>query len=65
MATGTNEEKLKILKKFDNISILKFKLDEHNKLNFADQVSEKLDGLDVLVNNAGITQDNISVRLTE
>ncbi len=67
MATGTNEEKLKNLKKkFDNISILKFKLDEHNKIeNFVDQVSEKLDGLDVLVNNAGITQDNISVRLTE
>ena len=67
MATGTNEEKLKNLKKkFDKILILKFKLDEHNKIeDFVDQVSEKLDGLDVLVNNAGITQDNISVRLTE
>ena len=28
-------------------------------------LSNKLDGLDILINNAGITLDNISIRLTE
>ena len=28
-------------------------------------LDKKLDGLDVLVNNAGITLDNLSIRLTE
>ena len=67
VATGTNEEKLKNLKnKYPNIIIEKFKLDDHAKIeNFIDTVSKKLDGLDVLVNNAGITLDNLSIRLTE
>ena len=60
LATGTNEDKLTNLKKkFPNINIEKFKLDEHNKIeNFIETVSEKLGGLDILVNNAGITLDN-------
>ena len=67
VATGTNEEKLKNLKnKYPNIIIEKFKLDDHAKVeNFIDTVSKKLDGLDVLINNAGITLDNLSIRLTE
>ncbi len=67
LATGTNEDKLTNLKKkFPNINIEKFKLDEHNKIeNFIETVSEKLGGLDILVNNAGITLDNLSIRLTE
>ena len=66
-ATGTNEEKLEKLKKsFSNIYVEKFKLDEHNKIEkFVDTVDKKLEGLDVLVNNAGITMDNLSIRLTE
>jgi 3-oxoacyl-[acyl-carrier protein] reductase len=28
-------------------------------------MDQKLDGLDVLINNAGITMDNLSIRLTE
>ena len=66
-ATGTNEEKLEKLKKnFSNIYVEKFKLDEHNKIEkFIDTVDKKLEGLDVLVNNAGITIDNLSIRLTE
>ena len=28
-------------------------------------MNEKLDGLEILVNNAGITMDNLSIRLTE
>ncbi len=67
LATGTNEEKLTILKKkYPNIIIEKFKLDDHNKIeSFIESSNKKLDGLDILVNNAGITLDNLSVRLTE
>ena len=67
MATGTNEDKLNNLKKkYQNINIEKFKLDEHNKIEgFIEKTNEKLDGIDILVNNAGITLDNLSIRLTE
>ena len=67
LATGTKEEKLNNLKsKFNNIVIEKFNLDEHKDIeNFIDTASNKLGGLDVLVNNAGITLDNISIRLPE
>ena len=67
VASGTNDEKLKNLKsKFPNVHIEKFKLDEHEKIeDFIEVVNNKLDGLDVLVNNAGITLDNLSIRLTE
>ena len=67
MATGTNEEKLNNLKKrFSNIQVEKFKLDEHEKIEkFIENVNNRLDGLDVLINNAGITLDNLSIRLTE
>ncbi len=67
IATGTNEEKLNNLKKnFNNIHIEKFNLGEHNKIEeFINNIHNKLDGLDVLVNNAGITLDNLSIRLTE
>ena len=67
VATGTNEEKLNILKKnFPSINIEKFKLDEHDKIEtFIENIDKKLNGLEVLVNNAGITLDNLSIRLSE
>ena len=67
LATGTNEEKLNNLKKkFTNIHIEKFKLDEHSEIEkFIEKANQKLGGLDILINNAGITLDNLSVRLTE
>jgi 3-oxoacyl-[acyl-carrier protein] reductase len=66
-ATGTNEDKLKNLKKkYSNIKVEKFRLDDHNKIEeFIEMVNETLGGLDILVNNAGITLDNLSIRLTE
>ena len=66
-ATGTNEEKLKNLKKnYPKINIEKFRLDDHDKIeSFIEKVDEKLGGLDIVVNNAGITLDNLSIRLTE
>ena len=67
IASGTNEEKLNNLKKkFSNIHIEKFKLDEHDKIEkFIEKIDLKLEGIDILVNNAGITLDNLSIRLTE
>ena len=67
VATGTNEEKLSSLKKkYPNIQVEKFKLDEHDKIEkFIESADQKLNGLDVLVNNAGITLDNLSIRMTE
>ena len=67
VATGTNEEKLSLIKnKFNNVRIEKFKLDEHSKIEeFIDKVHKNLEGLNILVNNAGITMDNLSIRLTE
>ena len=67
VATGTNEEKLKDLKKrFPKIYTEIFKLNEHGKIeNFIEKIDKQINGLDVLVNNAGITLDNLSIRLTE
>tara|TARA_B100000242_G_C42991944_1_gene460556 strand:- start:16 stop:747 length:732 start_codon:yes stop_codon:yes gene_type:complete len=67
LATGKNDEKLKKLKStYPKINIEKFKLDNHDKIeDFIDQVDKNLDGLDILINNAGITLDNLSIRLTE
>ena len=67
IATGTNDEKLDNLKKnFPNIKVENFKLDQHDKIDdFINNVHDKLEGLDILINNAGITLDNLSIRLTE
>ncbi len=67
LATGTNSGKLDNLKKdFPNINILKFDISDHKKIEeFIENVSSQLTGLDVLINNAGINMDNISLRMSE
>ena len=67
IATGTKEEKLNILKnKFTNIKVKKFKLENHSDIeSFINSCSDDLSGLDILINNAGITLDNISLRMSE
>jgi len=67
LATGTNEDKLNKLKSdFKEVKIKKFKLDQHLDIEkFIDDCHTELCGLDVVVNNAGITLDNISIRLTD
>ena len=67
LATGTKIEKLeKIKKEFDNIKILKFDISECEKIeNFIEEASKELNsGLDCVVNNAGITHDNLAIRMS-
>ena len=67
LATGTKTEKLDILKKeFPNINILKFDISDHSKIEeFIENVTSQLIGLDILINNAGINMDNLSLRMKE
>jgi len=64
---GSNNENLLIAKeKYPNILIEKLNLEDHNKIieNFSGYI-EKLGGLDVLINNAGITKDNLAIRMSQ
>tara|TARA_B100000508_G_C11459406_1_gene278402 strand:- start:480 stop:1214 length:735 start_codon:yes stop_codon:yes gene_type:complete len=65
IATGTNEKKLENLKnEFPNINTIQFDLSNHSEIeSFVDNAFSKLNGIDVLVNNAGITNDNLSLRM--
>jgi len=65
LATGTNEEKLEKLKKdYPSVETLKFDISKHSEIeSFIEQAHSKLNGLDVLINNAGITLDNLSLRM--
>ena len=65
LASGTREEKLEELKnKFKNVKILKFDISQNEKIEeFIENASKELDGLDCIVNNAGITQDNLAIRM--
>ena len=67
LATGTKPEKLDIIKKkFPDIRIKKFDISEHSRIEeFIDNVVLELGGLDVLVNNAGINMDNLSIRMKD
>ena len=67
LATGTKNEKLEKLKKnFQNIQILKFDISKIDDLeNFIEDATKQLGGkLDCIVNNAGITQDNLAIRMS-
>ena len=67
MATGTKLEKLNDIKsKFPNIKILNFDISEMDKVEkFIDDATLQLGGnLDCIINNAGITQDNLAIRMT-
>ena len=67
LATGTKTEKLDALKKeFPNINVLKFDILDHSKIEeFIENGFSQLAGLDVLINNAGINKDNLSLRMKE
>ena len=67
LATGTRIEKLEDLaNKFNGIKTLKFDISQHEKIEeFINEATEKLGGsLDGIINNAGITKDNLTIRMS-
>ena len=67
LASGTKIEKLEKLKlQFNNIKILKFDISQSEKIeDFIENASSELgSNLNCLINNAGITQDNLAIRMT-
>ena len=67
LASGTRIEKLEELKsKFNNIKILKFDISQNDKIEeFIENASAELGGnLDCIINNAGITMDNLAIRMS-
>ena len=66
LASGTKIEKLDELKnKYENIKTLKFDISKSEKIEeFVETATTALGGnLDCLINNAGITQDNLAIRM--
>ena len=66
LATGTKKEKLDELKsKFKNLKVLIFDISQNDKIEeFIENATNELGGnLDCIVNNAGITQDNLAIRM--
>ena len=67
LATGTKQEKLDELKKrFNKIKILKFDISKTDQIEeFIENATKELGGnLDCIVNNAGITKDNLAIRMS-
>jgi 3-oxoacyl-[acyl-carrier protein] reductase len=67
LASGTRIEKLEELKKnFEGIKILKFDISQSDQVEeFIENATSELGGnLDGMVNNAGITQDNLAIRMS-
>jgi len=65
--TGTKSEKLDLLKKqYPNIKIRKFNIANHAEIEeFIENVSLELGGIDILINNAGMNLDNLSIRMKD
>ena len=66
LASGTKIEKLEELKnRFNKIKISKFDISQSDKIeDFIEDASKELGGLDCIINNAGITQDNLAIRMS-
>ena len=67
LASGTRIEKLEELKdNFKKIKILKFDISQSDKIEeFIENATSELGGsLDGIVNNAGITHDNLAIRMS-
>ena len=67
LGTGTKPEKLDIIKKENpDVKTKKFNLSEHNEIeNFINSTTSELGGLDILINNAGMNIDNLSLRMKD
>ena len=67
LASGTKVEKLEELKsQFNNVKTLKFDISQSDQIEeFIENASEELGGnIDCLVNNAGVTEDNLAIRMS-
>ena len=67
LASGTRIEKLdEIKQKFGNIKTLKFDISQNEKIEeFVENATKQLGGnLDCIVNNAGVTRDNLAIRMS-
>ena len=67
LGTGTKTEKLDLIKKNNpSIKVKKFDISDHSRIEeFIENVALELDGLDILINNAGINADNLSLRMKD
>ena len=68
IATGTNQEKLeKIKQKYNDVNIKRFDISKHSHIEqFIEECSEIFENkIDILINNAGITQDNLAIRMKD
>ena len=68
IATGTNKEKLDLIKeKFKNITVKQFDISNHSSIEkFIEECNNIFDNkIDILINNAGITQDNLTIRMKD
>ena len=66
LASGTKNEKLDQLKKnFNNVKTLKFDISQSDKIEtFIENASSEFEGnIDCIINNAGITNDNLAIRM--
>ncbi len=65
LATGTNVDKLDVIKKkYPNVKVKRFDISDHSKIEeFVENVYLELGGLDILINNAGVNMDNLSIRM--
>ena len=67
LASGTRIEKLEELKKnFEGIKVLKFDISQSDKIEeFIENATSELGGsLDGIINNAGLAQDNLAIRMS-
>jgi len=64
---GTNVENLKTIQNnFPKIKTSNFNLENHQKIEeLLKEAKEKLGGLDIVINNAGITKDNLAIRMSD
>ena len=68
IASGTNTIKLEKLKeKFNKVAFKKFDISNHSEIEkFIEECNEHFENkIDVLINNAGVTADNLAIRMKD